>query len=95
MWWMSHLQSGGSIEMWHSYFGPGLTMYGIDINPYCKASCSANADSVYSKIGFCTCRSQQSPCLQQLGSIQQHAECALHATAPQPFAGAVAPTAEA
>jgi hypothetical protein len=30
------LQSGGSIGIWQKYFGTGLTMYGMDINPYCK-----------------------------------------------------------
>ena len=30
------LQSGGSIGIWQNYFGTGLTMYGMDINPYCK-----------------------------------------------------------
>lgn len=33
---MSPLQSGGSIGIWQKYFGTGLTMYGMDINPYCK-----------------------------------------------------------
>lgn len=27
------VQSGGSIDMWRNYFGPGLRYYGIDINP--------------------------------------------------------------
>jgi hypothetical protein len=30
------VQSGGSIEMWKAYFGPGLHYYGVDINPYTK-----------------------------------------------------------
>ncbi len=32
------LQSGGTIEMWQKYFGAGLRMYGVDINPYCRVS---------------------------------------------------------
>lgn len=31
------VQSGGSIGMWKHYFGPQLSFFGIDINPYCKA----------------------------------------------------------
>jgi cephalosporin hydroxylase len=27
---------GGSIEMWHKYFGPGTFVVGIDINPDCE-----------------------------------------------------------
>jgi hypothetical protein len=30
------VQSGGSLEMWKSYFGPNLRYYGVDINPYTK-----------------------------------------------------------
>jgi hypothetical protein len=30
------IQSGGSIELWKAYFGPGLHYYGVDINPYTK-----------------------------------------------------------
>ncbi|GBF97807.1 hypothetical protein Rsub_11333 [Raphidocelis subcapitata] len=30
------VQSGGSIELWRHYFGPGLHYYGVDINPYTK-----------------------------------------------------------
>lgn len=26
---------GGSLEMWRDYFGPGATIFGIDINPEC------------------------------------------------------------
>lgn len=29
--------SGGSLPMWHDYFGPGTTVYGIDIEPACMA----------------------------------------------------------
>lgn len=32
------LQSGGTIEMWQKYFGAGLRMNGVDINPYCRVS---------------------------------------------------------
>src|SRR5690554_1333697 len=28
---------GGSLQMWKSYFGPDAKIYGIDINPSCKA----------------------------------------------------------
>lgn len=28
---------GGSLQMWKSYFGPKAKIYGIDINPACKA----------------------------------------------------------
>jgi hypothetical protein len=31
------VQSGGSTDMWKTYFGPGLRYYGVDINPYTKA----------------------------------------------------------
>jgi hypothetical protein len=31
-----NLQSGGSIGLWQSYFGDGLTYYGLDVNPYCQ-----------------------------------------------------------
>ena len=27
---------GGSIEMWHHYFGPGTRVVGIDVNPRCR-----------------------------------------------------------
>jgi hypothetical protein len=27
---------GGSLEMWHNYFGPGCRVYGVDIDPRCK-----------------------------------------------------------
>lgn len=29
--------SGESLEMWHSYFGEGSHIYGVDIEPACKA----------------------------------------------------------
>jgi hypothetical protein len=29
--------SGGSLPMWHQYFGPGCTVHGIDIQPECTA----------------------------------------------------------
>lgn len=29
--------SGGSLEMWHHYFGGGATVYGIDLEPACRA----------------------------------------------------------
>lgn len=28
---------GGSLQMWKDYFGPKAKIYGVDINPYCKA----------------------------------------------------------
>lgn len=28
---------GGSLQMWKHYFGPGARIFGIDINPHCKA----------------------------------------------------------
>ena len=28
---------GGSLEMWRDYFGPGCRLYGVDIDPRCKA----------------------------------------------------------
>jgi SAM-dependent methyltransferase len=30
------IYSGGSLEMWQSYFGPGCKIYGVDIEPRCK-----------------------------------------------------------
>lgn len=29
--------SGGSLKMWHNYFGPHSNVYGVDIQPSCKA----------------------------------------------------------
>jgi hypothetical protein len=29
--------SGGSLDMWKEYFGPGSTIYGVDIEPACRA----------------------------------------------------------
>ncbi len=29
--------SGGSLDMWREYFGKGATIYGVDIQPECKA----------------------------------------------------------
>lgn len=31
------IYSGGSLEMWQNYFGPGCKIYGVDIEPRCKA----------------------------------------------------------
>lgn len=31
------IYSGGSLEMWRSYFGPQSRIYGVDIEPSCKA----------------------------------------------------------
>jgi len=31
------IYSGGSLEMWKDYFGPGCQIYGVDIEPACKA----------------------------------------------------------
>src|SRR5262245_3887041 len=28
---------GGSLEMWREYFGPGVRLYGVDIDPRCRA----------------------------------------------------------
>jgi hypothetical protein len=33
---------GGSLELWHEYFGPGLRLYGIDVNPDCRMLGNAN-----------------------------------------------------
>jgi hypothetical protein len=30
------VSQGGSLEMWKDYFGPGATIYAVDINPLCK-----------------------------------------------------------
>lgn len=30
------VSQGGSLQMWRDYFGPGATIYGVDINPNCK-----------------------------------------------------------
>ena len=30
------VSQGGSLQMWKNYFGPGVKIYGIDINPACK-----------------------------------------------------------
>jgi len=35
------IYSGGSLEMWHDYFGSGAEVCGIDIEPACKAYESA------------------------------------------------------
>jgi hypothetical protein len=29
--------SGGSLEMWRDFFGPGCQIYGVDVEPTCKA----------------------------------------------------------
>src|SRR5258708_27451059 len=31
------IYSGGSLEMWQDYFGPRAKIYGVDIEPRCKA----------------------------------------------------------
>ena len=31
------VSQGGSLQMWKDYFGPQCKIYGIDINPHCKA----------------------------------------------------------
>lgn len=30
------VRHGGSLELWHEYFGPGLSLYGIDVSPECR-----------------------------------------------------------
>jgi hypothetical protein len=30
------IYSGGSLDMWHEYFGPRIHVYGVDIEPSCK-----------------------------------------------------------
>src|SRR5215472_16408253 len=40
--------SGGSLEMWSEYFGPEAQIYGVDIEPACKAY---DSDSVKVLIG--------------------------------------------
>jgi hypothetical protein len=42
------IYSGGSLEMWQSYFGPRSKIYGVDIEPACKAY---ESDSVRVYIG--------------------------------------------
>jgi predicted O-methyltransferase YrrM len=34
------IYSGGSLGMWHSYFGDGTTVYGVDIEPACNVYAS-------------------------------------------------------
>lgn len=31
------IYSGGSLDMWRDYFGPSVTIYGVDIEPACRA----------------------------------------------------------
>jgi cephalosporin hydroxylase len=31
------VSEGGSLQMWKDYFGPQAVIYGIDVNPHCKA----------------------------------------------------------
>ena len=31
------VSQGGSLQMWKGYFGPQCRIYGVDINPHCKA----------------------------------------------------------
>ncbi len=31
------ISQGGSLQMWKDYFGPEATIYGVDVNPDCKA----------------------------------------------------------
>ncbi len=31
------VSQGGSLQMWRDYFGPQCRIYGVDINPHCKA----------------------------------------------------------
>ena len=31
------VSQGGSLQMWKDYFGPQCRIYGVDINPHCKA----------------------------------------------------------
>jgi hypothetical protein len=35
------IYSGGSLAMWRDYFGPGTSIYGVDIEPACKAYANA------------------------------------------------------
>jgi hypothetical protein len=30
------VSQGGSLQMWKQYFGPGVQLYGVDINPNCR-----------------------------------------------------------
>jgi cephalosporin hydroxylase len=34
---------GGSLEMWREYFGPGVRLFGIDVDPRCRAFADADA----------------------------------------------------
>lgn len=36
------VESGGSLELWRSYFGPDATIVGVDINPKCEAFTAPN-----------------------------------------------------
>ena len=36
------IYSGGSLELWREYFGPAAHIYGVDIEPACKAYEAAN-----------------------------------------------------
>jgi hypothetical protein len=31
------IEQGGSLQMWKQYFGPNAKIFGVDINPHCKA----------------------------------------------------------
>lgn len=39
---------GGSLQMWKDYFGPEVTIYGVDINPACK---DLEEENVHIRIG--------------------------------------------
>lgn len=35
------VSEGGSLEVWRKYFGPGATIFGIDVNPHCATRVDA------------------------------------------------------
>ncbi len=38
------VNQGGSLNMWHEYFGVGTKIYGVDINPHCQKLTSGNIE---------------------------------------------------
>ena len=80
------LQSGGSIGIWQKYFGTGLTMYGMDINPYCKvgtpapthsdldAACSQSARTTAIRL---SCDHACHPCASAMCITAHHSNCSV------------------
>jgi len=46
--WEIGVWKGGSLQLWKQYFGPFVTIVGIDINPKCK---KAEEDQIHVRIG--------------------------------------------